>query len=135
VPKGPRVAGLVELTTRRPEFRPLVSYRSYRLAIRTQTVYDQVTSKVNSYLKMMRHHVTEKFTGEHEIRIFDFLTVIRDAFDVNRISEGAAYLLLPHFLSGKVKHGSSRVGNRLHRHCRNIPLPSNSYCRAMPPLG
>jgi hypothetical protein len=27
VRKGPRVAGLVELTTRRPEFRPLVSYR------------------------------------------------------------------------------------------------------------
>ena len=103
--KGPRVAGLVELTTRRPEFRPLVNYRSYRLAIRTQTVDDRVTSKVNSYLKMMRHHVTEQFTGEHAIRIFDFLTVMRIAFDVNHISEGAAYLLLPHFLSGKAKHG------------------------------
>jgi hypothetical protein len=105
VRKGPRVAGLVELTTRRPEFRPLVSYRTYRLAIRSQTVDDRVTSKVNSYLKMMRHHVTEQFTGEHAIRIFDFLTVMRDAFDVNRISEGAAYLLLPHFLAGKAKHG------------------------------
>ena len=103
--KGPHVAGLVELTTRRPEFRPLVSYRSYRLAIRTQAVDDRVTSKVNSYLKMMRHHVTEPFTGEHAIRIFDFLTAMRDAFDVNRISEGAAYLLLPHFLAGKAKHG------------------------------
>jgi hypothetical protein len=103
--KGPRVAGLVELTTRRPEFRPLVSYPSYRLAIRTQTVDDRVTSKVNSYLKMMRHHVTEQFTGEHAIRIFDFLTAMRDAFDVNRISEGAAYLLIPHFLAGKAKNG------------------------------
>jgi hypothetical protein len=86
-------------------FRPLDSYGSYRLAIRTQTVDDRVTFKVNSYLKMMRHHVTEQFTGEHAIGIFDFLTVMRDAFDVNRISEGAAYLLLPHFLAGKAKHG------------------------------
>jgi hypothetical protein len=53
VRKVPRVAGLVELTTRRPEFRPLVSYRSYCLAIRKQTVDDRVTAKVNSYLKMM----------------------------------------------------------------------------------
>jgi hypothetical protein len=104
VRKGPRVAGFVELTTRRPEFRPLVSYRSYHLEIRTQTVDDRVTSKVNSYFKMMRHRVTEQFTGEHAIRIFVFLTVMRDAFDVNRISEGAAYLLLPHFLAGKAKH-------------------------------
>jgi hypothetical protein len=102
VRKDPRVAGLVELNTRRPEFRPLVSYRSYRLAIRAQTVDDRVTSKVNSYLKMMRHHVTEQeHTGEHAIRIFDFQTAIPDAFDVNRISEGASYLLLPHFLAGK----------------------------------
>jgi Integrase zinc binding domain len=72
VRKGPRVAGLVKLTTRRPEFRPLVSYRSYRVAIRTQTIDDRVTSKVNSYLKMMRHHVTGQFIGEHAIRIFIF---------------------------------------------------------------
>jgi hypothetical protein len=99
------VAGLEELTTMRPEFSPLASYQSYRLAIRTQTVDDWVNSKVHSYLKMMRHHVTEQFTGEHEIRIFDFLTVMRDAFDVKRISEGAAYLLLPHLLAGKARHG------------------------------
>jgi hypothetical protein len=54
---------------------------------------------------MMRHYVTEQFTGEHAIRIFDSLTAMRDAFDVNRISEGASYLLLPHFLAGKAKHG------------------------------
>jgi hypothetical protein len=105
VPKGRRVEGLVELTTRRPEFRPLVNYRSYRLANRSQTVDDHVTSKVNSYLKMMRHHVSEPFAGEPAIRVFDFLSAMRDAFNVNRISEGAAYLLLPHFLLGKAKHG------------------------------
>jgi hypothetical protein len=102
--KGPHVAGLVELTTRRPEFHPLVSYQSYHLAIRTQAEDDRVTSKINSYLKMMRHHVTEPFTGEHAIRIFDFLTAMRDAFDMIGISEVAAYLLLSHFLAGKAKH-------------------------------
>jgi hypothetical protein len=105
VPKGLRVEGLVELTTRRPEFRPLVNYRSYRLANRSQTVDDHVTSKVNSYLKTMRHHVSEPFTGEPAIRVFVFLSAMRDAFNVSRISEGAAYLLLPHFLLGKAKHG------------------------------
>jgi hypothetical protein len=92
VPKGGRVEGLVELTTRRPEFRPLVNYRSYRLATRSQTVDDHVTSKVNSYLKMMRHHVSEPFTGEPAIRVFDFLSAMRDAFNVNRISEGGSIL-------------------------------------------
>jgi hypothetical protein len=43
--KGPRVAGIVELSTRRPEFRPLVSYRSYRLAIRDQTVDGRIIFK------------------------------------------------------------------------------------------
>jgi hypothetical protein len=93
------------LTTRRPEFRPLVSYRSYRLAIRDQTVDDRITSKVNGYLKMMKHHVSEPFTGEHAIRIFDFLPGMRDSLNVNRISEGAAYLLLSHLLGWKAKHG------------------------------
>jgi hypothetical protein len=105
VPKGRRVEGLVELTTWRPEFRPLVDYRSYRLANRSQTVDDHVTSKVNSYLKMMRHHVSEPFTGQPAIRAFEFLSALRDAFNVNRISEAAAFLPLPHFLLGKAKHG------------------------------
>jgi hypothetical protein len=30
---------------------------------------------------------------------------MRNALNVNRISEGAAYLLIPHFLGGKAKHG------------------------------
>jgi hypothetical protein len=63
VPKGRRVESLVELTTRRPEFRPLVDYRSYCLPSRSQTVNDHVKSKANSYIKMMRHHVSEPFTG------------------------------------------------------------------------
>jgi hypothetical protein len=36
-------------------------------------------SKVNAYLKMMKHLVPEPFTGEHAIRIFDFLSGMRDA--------------------------------------------------------
>jgi hypothetical protein len=44
LPRGPRVSGLVELTTRRPEFKPLVSYRTYRLKDRSQLVDDTVTS-------------------------------------------------------------------------------------------
>jgi hypothetical protein len=98
VPKGRRVEGLVELTTRRPKFFPLVNYRSYRLDNRSKTANDHVTSKVNSYLKMMRHHVSEPFNGERAIRVFDYLSALRDAFNVNIISEGAAYLLLPQFL-------------------------------------
>jgi hypothetical protein len=116
--KGPRVAGLTDLTTRCPEFRPLVSYRTYRLANQSQRVNDHVTAKVNSYLKMMRNRVSEPFAGEPAIRVFDFLTTRRDAFEVNRISEGAAYLLLPHYLMGKAKTVCFRVGNKSLRQCR-----------------
>jgi hypothetical protein len=105
VPMGPRVAGLVELSTRRPEFRPLVNYRTYRLKDRSQRVDDSVTHRVNTYIKMLRHHVTEPFSGDPAIQVFDFLSALRDACDVNRISEGAASLLLPHFLTGKAKAG------------------------------
>jgi hypothetical protein len=38
---------------------------------------------------------------------------MREAFDLNRISEGAAYLLLPHFLSGKAKHGVLSCWNQV----------------------
>jgi hypothetical protein len=70
VSKGPRVAGLTKLTTRRTKFRPLVSYRTYRLANQSQSANDYVTAKVNSYLKMMRRHVSEPFSGEPAIRVF-----------------------------------------------------------------
>jgi hypothetical protein len=47
---------------------------------------------------MMSHHVFEPFTGEPAIRVFDLLASMRDVFNANRISEGAAYLLLPQYL-------------------------------------
>jgi hypothetical protein len=35
-PQGRRVPGLVQFTTRRPEFKKLISYRTYRLKDVTQ---------------------------------------------------------------------------------------------------
>jgi hypothetical protein len=48
VAKGPAVPGLTELTTRRPEFRDLLSYRHYRLANTTQRADAAISGKLNS---------------------------------------------------------------------------------------
>jgi hypothetical protein len=56
-PRGARVPGLVEQITRRPEFKGLVSYRTYRLADTSQLVDASVTGKINAHLKRLKHYL------------------------------------------------------------------------------
>jgi hypothetical protein len=103
--RGRRVDGLVEQTTRRPEFKSLVSYRTYRLADTTQAVDTVDTGKVNGYLKKFRHHLDYKFSGDPAIQVLDFLATFKEAADLNGVSEGIATLILPYFLEGRAKAG------------------------------
>jgi hypothetical protein len=105
VAKGPVVPGLTELTTRRPEFRDLLSYRHYRLANTTQRADAAISGKLNSQLKRMKYHIDTKFSGDPAIQVLDFLKTFRDAADMNELSEAAAAVLLPYFLEGKAKTG------------------------------
>ena len=58
-PLGRRVSGLKEKTTRRSEFKKLVSYRTYRLADTTRVVDSEDTGRVNGYLKKLKSWTTK----------------------------------------------------------------------------
>jgi hypothetical protein len=107
---GRRVSGLKEQTTRRPEFKTLVSYRTYRLADTTRVVDSEDTGRVNGHLKKLKHHLNYKLSGDPAIQVLDFLSTFKEAAYLNRISEGMAVLILPYFLEGRAKSGlSSRL--------------------------
>jgi hypothetical protein len=55
-PLGRRVRGLVELRTRLPEYKGLVSCRSYRLKDTEAAIDENDTGKVNGILKRVKHH-------------------------------------------------------------------------------
>ena len=117
-PRGRRVVGLKEQATRRPEFKTLVSYRTYRLANTKRAVSSVDTGKVNSYLKKLKHHLDYKFSGDPAIQVLDFLTTFKEAADLNGISEGIAVLILPYFLEGRAKSGLS---SRLKQAAASLP--------------
>jgi hypothetical protein len=71
--RGRRVDGLVEQTSRRPEFKSLVSYRTYRLADTTQAVDTVNIGMVNGYLKKLRRRLEYTFSGYPAIQVVEFL--------------------------------------------------------------
>jgi hypothetical protein len=75
--RGRRVDGLVEQTTRRPEFKSLVENRTYRFADTTQVVDAVYTGKVNGYLKKFRHNLEYMFSGDPAIQVLDFLATFK----------------------------------------------------------
>jgi hypothetical protein len=105
LPKGDRISGLVPLTNFRPEFQALVSYRRYRLGDTDPIVDAEVTDCLHSYLKRMEQHLYYQFSGSPAIKVLDFLRSFKISADVSRLSEGAAALVLPNFLSGRAKTG------------------------------
>jgi hypothetical protein len=70
---GAAVPGLTEQSTRRPEFKTLVSYRAYRLADTSQKANAVVSGKINAQLKRLHHYVDYKFSGDPAIQVLDFL--------------------------------------------------------------
>jgi hypothetical protein len=106
-PKGAWVPGLKEEGARRPEFKSLVSYRSYRLGDTDQRVNASITGKVNAHLKRLKHYLDYKHSGYPAIQVLDFLRTFKEAVDLNGISEGVAFIILPYFLEGRAKSGLS----------------------------
>jgi glycosyltransferase involved in cell wall biosynthesis len=70
-------------------------------------VDSEYTSRVNWYLKKLKHHLDYKFSGDPAIQVRDFLSTFKEAEDLNRIIEGMAVLILPYFLEGRAKSGLS----------------------------
>jgi hypothetical protein len=102
---GPAVPGFTELTTRRPEFKEIMSYRDYLLADLIQKVDGAAHNRLSSLLRRLKYHMEKKFSGDPAIKVLDFLMSFREAADINDVSEGLAAILLPYFLEGKAKAG------------------------------
>jgi hypothetical protein len=110
--------------TRRPEFKNLVSYRTYRLANTIQKTIAAVSGKLNSQLKQLRHYVYYKFTGDPAIQVIDFLRSFKEAADLNEVSEAASAVLLSYFLDGRAK---SRLSFRM----KHIPASMPKFPAAV----
>jgi hypothetical protein len=102
---GRRVHGLVELESRLPEYQGLVSYRAYRLKDTEQLIDEEDTGRVNGYLKRVKHHFSYTFAGDPPLKVLDFLSTLKEALDLNHVSEGVAALILPYLLAGEAKEG------------------------------
>jgi hypothetical protein len=102
---GRRVRGLVELQTRLPEYKGLVSYRFYRLKDTEAMIDENDTGKVNGILKRIKHHFSYSFGGEIPLKVLVFLSTVKEAMDLNHVSEGVAAIILPYLLTGEAKDG------------------------------
>jgi hypothetical protein len=103
VPRGRHVRGLVELQTRLPEYKGFVSYRAYRFEDIEAVIDENDTSRVNGILKRVKHHFSYSFGGEVPLKVLDFLSTVKEAMDLNHISEGAIAIVLPYLIAGEAK--------------------------------
>jgi hypothetical protein len=72
----------------------------------------------------MKQHLAYQLSGSPEIKVLDFLRSFKIAADVSRLSEGAAALVLPNFLSGRAKTG-------VVTHLKQIPESIPEYPEAV----
>jgi hypothetical protein len=63
------------------------------------------TSWVNGILKRVKHHFSYYFGGEVLLKVLDFLSTVKEAMDLNHVSEGATAIVLPYILVGEAKDG------------------------------
>jgi hypothetical protein len=82
-----------------------VSYRSYLLMDTEAVIDENDNGKVNGILKRVKHHFSYLFGGEIPLKVLDFLSTLKEAIDVNHVSEGVPAIILPYLLTGEVKDG------------------------------
>jgi hypothetical protein len=105
VPRGRRVCGLVELQTGLPEYKGLVSYRDNRLKDTQAAIDENDTGRVNGILTRVKLHFSYSFGGEVPLKVLDFLSTVKEAMELNHVSEGVAAVVLPNLLAGEAKNG------------------------------
>jgi hypothetical protein len=82
-----------------------VSCQSYRLKDTEAVIDGNDTGKVNGILKRVKHHFSYSFGGEIPLKVLDFLSTVKEAMDLNNVSEGVAAIILPYFVTGEAKDG------------------------------
>jgi hypothetical protein len=105
--KGKSVPGLEEIVPSRSDYKKLVSYRTCRLANRSNRYTAAVTGKMSTYFKRVKHAISpeDRFSGDEPIEVLAFLKTFKEAADHNKLSEAAAARLIPYFLTGAGKEG------------------------------
>jgi hypothetical protein len=105
--KGKSVPGLEEIVPSRSDYKYLVSYRTYRLANRSNRYNAAVTGKMSTYLKRFKHAIAPEylFSGDEPIEVLAFPRTFKEAADHNELSEAAAARIIPYFLTGAAKEG------------------------------
>jgi hypothetical protein len=105
--KGKSVPGLEEIIPSRSDNKKLVSYRTYRLANRSNRYNAAVTGKMSTYLKRVKHAISpdDRFNGDEPIEILAFLRTFKEAADHNELIEAAAARVIPYFVTGAAKEG------------------------------
>jgi hypothetical protein len=95
-----------------------VSYRSYRLKDTEAVIDEKDTGKVNGILKRIKQHLYYSFGGEIPLKVLDFLSTVKEAMDLNHVSEGVAAIILPYLLTGEAKDGVISM-----RNCASLKVP------------
>jgi hypothetical protein len=98
-PLGRRFRGLVELQTRLPEYKVLVSYRSYRLKDTEAVIDENDTGKVNGILKRVKYNISYSFERDIRFKVLDFLSTANEAMYLNHVYEGVSAIILPYLLT------------------------------------
>lgn len=101
---GPRHAGLRAIETVNKRIGKMISYRSYRFMITTNTRSSKVTAKVRVQLKNLSlTFKNQTFDGTDPISILDFLARFVKDPDMLSLSEAQAFIALLIFQSEPAK--------------------------------
>lgn len=101
---GPRYEVLREIQPAGPSFARVVSYHMYRLGNIDQNIGRDVLADTSDHSKHLKHLLGgQKFDRTDPIAIVPSFSAHKKLYNNNRVSEGAAFILLPHFLSGEAR--------------------------------
>jgi len=102
--KGPKHPGLSSLQPSDGRYDRLMSYRYYRLSHTSQRRSFTSTTRLHKMIKNLELTLKErKFDGSDPILVFDFLGRLTEECDTLKMSEGQAFIALPHFLKGRAE--------------------------------
>lgn len=80
----------------------LMSYRYYRLMIRTDSRSSRDTAAVSFHMKILNlKMINHVFDGNDTVKIFEFLTRFLNEAEVLNISQPQAFIAIPRFLADR----------------------------------
>jgi hypothetical protein len=110
-----------------------VSYQSYRLKDTEAVIDENDTGKVNGIRKRVKHHFSYSFGGEIALKVLDFLSSVKEAMDLNHVSEGVLAIILPYLLTGEANDGVIFMWKGTSLMCQNTPRLSHGSLSYMRP--